>query len=118
MGPFLGSLIGSVLIGGLSTILGGTKSKSTTTTPTTTDPFYALMSPYAIGQIVNRMGALQGAGFPAGAMNTAGGNYIGQDIWKQILAAWPQITKGLGANLASASKPSGHVPRAELINQA
>jgi len=90
---FLGALLGSALISGVSSLFGLGKSK--TKTSSTTDPFYAMMSPYAIGQVLNRFGALQGAGFPQGAMNFGGSNMIGGDIWKTILQQWPKIKSGL-----------------------
>jgi hypothetical protein len=92
---FLGALLGSLLITGVTQALGGTKSKQSTTTSSTTDPFYALMSPKVVGDVMNRFGAFQNAGMPAGTINTAGSDFLQQDIWKQILKQWPNIKSGL-----------------------
>jgi len=89
--PILASIAGA----GVTTALGGTRSKQTQSS--NTDPFYALMSPYGIGQMLQRMGAMSNAGMPAGAM---GSNpllgMMGGDIWKSIGNAWPDLMKKVG----------------------
>jgi hypothetical protein len=89
--PILASVAGA----GALSLFGGTKSKQSQSS--TTDPFYALMSPYGIGQILQRMGALGNAGFPAGAMgNNPLLGMMGGDIWKSIGQAWPDLMKAVG----------------------
>jgi len=86
--PILASIAGA----GVTSALGGTSSSQTQSS--NTDPFYALMSPFGIGQILQRMGAMGNAGMPAGAM---GSNpllgMMGGDIWKSIGNAWPDLMK-------------------------
>ena len=93
MPGWLIALMGASLLGGIGQATGATKSKQETSS--TTDPFYALMSPYVIGNMLNRFGALSNAGFPSGAMNTLGGMNLGNDIWKVIAQQWPQIKSGM-----------------------
>jgi hypothetical protein len=93
MPAWLIAMLGSGLITGLTSVLGGGKSKQTASS--TTDPFYALMSPKVIGDVMNRFGAFQNAGMPSGAINMAGSNFLQQDIWKQILQQWPKIKSGM-----------------------
>jgi len=95
MAPWLATLLAPSLATGVASLFGGTTSKQKTSS--TTDPFYALMSPYAIGMLLQRMGGLSNAGFPEGALGSMGGMIpdLGGDIWKVIQRSWPKIKAGL-----------------------
>lgn len=107
---------GILAAGGILASLFGRKKKivqeTKTTTPSNTDPYYAMMSPYILGQLMDNLKSFQGFGMPQGMLQTnMFGPQMYNDIWGNIQKMWPSLLAKAGGKTAG-RVTAGNLPLA------